>query len=120
EGGQNFEVLRRIPELTAQHIRAAPNSSDPTAAAAGGSREGEEGFVDEDLAVELVNYPVLVGSSRKRFIGAVTGKTDARDRVWGTAATVTAAVQGGAAIVRVHDVAEMIDVARVSDHIYRR
>ncbi|KAJ2373632.1 trifunctional dihydropteroate synthetase, partial [Coemansia sp. RSA 2607] len=81
---------------------------------------GEEGFIDEDLATALVNYPVLVGSSRKRFIGAATGKKDAKDRVWGTAATVTAAIQGGAAIVRVHDVSEMVDVARVSDHIYRR
>ncbi|KAJ2161576.1 trifunctional dihydropteroate synthetase [Coemansia sp. RSA 552] len=116
EGTQNFEVLRRLPELTARYIRAAPSR-------AGASAEadcGEEGFVDEDLAAELVNYPVLVGSSRKRFIGNVTGKAEAKDRVWGTAATVAAAIQGGASIIRIHDVAEMADVARVSDHIYRR
>ncbi|PIA17345.1 Dihydropteroate synthase [Coemansia reversa NRRL 1564] len=98
EGAQNFEILRRLPELTAKR---------------------EEGFVDEDLPVELVNYPVLVGSSRKRFIGSATGRSDAKDRVWGTAATVTAAVQGHASIVRVHDIPEMVDVARVSDRIYR-
>ncbi|KAJ1816974.1 trifunctional dihydropteroate synthetase, partial [Coemansia sp. RSA 2599] len=129
EGAQNFEVLRRLPELTAKHIRAPAAAADSAASKTGktlapGSKEtdgdGEEGFIDEDLATELVNYPVLVGSSRKRFIGAATGKKDAKDRVWGTAATVTAAIQGGAAIVRVHDVAEMVDVARVSDHIYRR
>ncbi|KAJ2880033.1 trifunctional dihydropteroate synthetase, partial [Coemansia asiatica] len=128
EGAQNFEVLRRLPELTAKHIRAPFAATDSAASKTGktlapGSKEtdgdGEEGFIDEDLATTLVNYPVLVGSSRKRFIGAATGKKDAKDRVWGTAATVTAAIQGGAAIVRVHDVAEMVDVARVSDHIYR-
>ncbi|KAI8324923.1 Dihydropteroate synthase [Martensiomyces pterosporus] len=115
EGAQNFEVLRRLPELTARHIRAAPNGSQHAKGV-----EGEEGFIDEDLATELVDYPVLVGSSRKRFIGQATGKTDAKDRVWGTAATVTAAIQGDASIVRVHDMAEMVDVARVSDHIWRQ
>ncbi|KAJ2847572.1 trifunctional dihydropteroate synthetase [Coemansia brasiliensis] len=118
EGVQNFEILRRLPELTARHIRAASSmAKQPKIAST--RDEAEEGFVDEDLAADLVNYPVLVGSSRKRFIGNVTGKTNAKDRVWGTAATVTAAIQGGAGIVRVHDVAEMVDVARVSDHIYR-
>ncbi|KAJ2793530.1 trifunctional dihydropteroate synthetase [Coemansia helicoidea] len=121
DGAQNFEILRRLPELTARHIRAAPGQpARPVAAAGGGNEDSEEGFIDEDLAADLVNYPVLVGSSRKSFIGAVTGKAAARDRVWGTAATVTAAIQGGASVVRVHDVAEMLDVARVSDHIYRR
>ncbi|KAJ2235318.1 trifunctional dihydropteroate synthetase [Coemansia sp. RSA 1722] len=129
EGAQNFEILRRLPELTARNIRAPTAAADSAASKTGktmgpGSKEtdgdAEEGFIDEDLATELVSYPVLVGSSRKRFIGAATGKKDAKDRVWGTAATVTAAVQGGAAIVRVHDVTEMADVACVSDHIYRR
>ncbi|KAJ2712506.1 trifunctional dihydropteroate synthetase [Coemansia spiralis] len=124
EGAQNFEILRRLPELTARHIRSAPGGpgkpARPSSAAVGGNEDSEEGFIDEDLAADLVNYPVLVGSSRKRFIGAVTGRADAKDRVWGTAATVTAAIQGGASVVRVHDVAEMLDVARVSDHIYRR
>ncbi|KAJ2352780.1 trifunctional dihydropteroate synthetase [Coemansia erecta] len=114
EGAQNLEILRRLPELTARHICASNQLSG-----VGGNIDSEEGYIDEDLATELVGYPVLVGSSRKRFIGHVTGKDEARDRVWGTAATVTAAIQGGAAIVRVHDVAEMVDVARVSDHIYR-
>ncbi|KAJ2503254.1 trifunctional dihydropteroate synthetase [Coemansia sp. RSA 1972] len=118
EGVQNFEVLRRLSELTARHIRAAPGAA-VYPSTGGDNQESEEGLIDENLATELVNYPVLVGSSRKRFIGHATGRTDAKDRVWGTAATVTAAIQGGAGIVRVHDVAEMVDVARVSDHIYR-
>ncbi|KAJ1664507.1 trifunctional dihydropteroate synthetase [Coemansia sp. RSA 1813] len=122
EGGQNFEILRRLPALTAKHIYASAKSKGSNAeeiAEDVGTDVDNQGYVDENLAVELNNYPVLVGCSRKRFIGNVTGKLNAKDRVWGTAATVTSAIQGGASIVRVHDVAEMYDVARVSDSIYR-
>ena len=64
-------------------------------------------------------FPWLLGSSRKSFIGKITGVQEPRERMWGTAATVTAAVQGGADIVRVHDVGEMSDVVRMSDAMYR-
>lgn len=66
-----------------------------------------------------LGYPLLVGTSRKGFIGATlatAGKpAPAGERMWGTAATVTASILNGAHIVRVHDVAEMAQVARVSD-----
>jgi dihydropteroate synthase len=66
-----------------------------------------------------LGYPLLVGSSRKGFLGttlAHDGKpARPEERVWGTAATVTASILGGAHIVRVHDVAEMAQVARVAD-----
>jgi dihydropteroate synthase len=61
-----------------------------------------------------LDVPVMVGVSRKAFIGQVTGKP-AGDRIFGTAAAVTAAVMGGAAAVRVHDVAEMRDVVRMAE-----
>ncbi|KAF4126674.1 2-amino-4-hydroxy-6-hydroxymethyldihydropteridine diphosphokinase / dihydropteroate synthase, partial [Geosmithia morbida] len=67
----------------------------------------------------LENLPWLVGSSRKRFIGDVTGVGSPADRVWGTAATVAAAVQGGADVVRVHDAEEMAMVSKMSDAIWR-
>lgn len=67
----------------------------------------------------LENYPWLVGTSRKAFIGHITGVKDAGQRTWGSAATVAAAVQGGADIVRVHDVREMAQVAKVADAIWR-
>jgi len=67
----------------------------------------------------LRGIPWLVGSSRKGFIGKVTGVKEPRERVWGTAATVVAAVQGGADVVRVHDVKEMGLVARMADAIWR-
>jgi dihydropteroate synthase len=61
--------------------------------------------------------PLLVGASRKKFVGDILGGLPANERVWGTAATVAAAILGGAHIVRVHDVAEMAQVARVADAI---
>jgi dihydropteroate synthase len=66
-----------------------------------------------------LGYPLLVGTSRKGFLGATLahdGKpAPPEERTWGTAATVTASILGGAHIVRVHDVAEMLQVARVAD-----
>jgi dihydropteroate synthase len=60
-----------------------------------------------------VGVPVMVGPSRKAFIGQLTGKP-VGERLFGTAAAVTVAVLGGAAAVRVHDVAAMRDVVRVA------
>ncbi|KAJ5373237.1 hypothetical protein N7517_005243 [Penicillium concentricum] len=64
-------------------------------------------------------FPWLMGPSRKRFIGHLTGVKTPQERVWGTAATVSASVAGGADIVRVHDVHEMWQVTKVADAIYR-
>jgi len=61
-----------------------------------------------------LGYRLLVGTSRKGFIGKLTGKMEAADRTFGTAATVALAVSRGAHILRVHDVAEMADVVRVT------
>lgn len=58
--------------------------------------------------------PVLVGTSRKSFIGRILGLEVAKERIWGTAATVALTVAAGAHIVRVHDVAQMRQVARMS------
>jgi dihydropteroate synthase len=64
-------------------------------------------------ALTQTDYRVVVGTSRKRFIGQITGKDTPADRVFGTAATVAISVQKGASIVRVHDVAQMADVVKV-------
>jgi dihydropteroate synthase len=80
---QNYELLRKLPELA------------------------------------KLGFPLMVGTSRKAFLGATLaheGKTAAAEqRIWGTAATVTASILNGAHIVRVHDVAEMAQVVRVAD-----
>jgi dihydropteroate synthase len=66
-----------------------------------------------------LGYPLLVGPSRKSFIG-LTLDLPPEDRIEGTAATVALAIQGGADIVRVHDLPAMARVARMADAIVRR
>jgi dihydropteroate synthase len=77
--------------------------------------------VDQNLEMlrrlsELHDFalPVLIGTSRKSTIGAVLDLGE-KERLWGTAATVALAIANGADIVRVHDVAEMAQVARMAD-----
>ena len=62
-------------------------------------------------------YHVLVGASRKRFIGTLTGRDVPSERVFGTVATVALCAEAGVSVVRVHDVAAARDVARVADAI---
>jgi dihydropteroate synthase len=64
-----------------------------------------------------LGFPLMIGTSRKGFIGKALGGAPEMDRMWGTAATVAASILAGAHIVRVHDVAEMAQVARVTDAI---
>lgn len=58
--------------------------------------------------------PILLGPSRKSFIGKILDQAVAAERGWGTAAAITACVLNGADILRVHDVPEMLDVTRVA------
>jgi dihydropteroate synthase len=62
-------------------------------------------------------YRVLLGTSRKNFIGQITGKEKPAERLFGTAATVALCAAAGVSIVRVHDVAEMMDVIMVVNSI---
>lgn len=80
----NLELLRRLAELAT----ASPGQAEPP-------------------------FPLLVGPSRKRFIGAVLDEPRPRARLWGTAAVCALAVAGGAAALRVHDVGPIAQVARM-------
>lgn len=62
-----------------------------------------------------LGLPILIGPSRKSFLTAATGPLPPEDRDWATAAAVTASVLAGAHIVRVHNVATMVQVVRVAD-----
>ena len=62
-------------------------------------------------------YRVLVGTSRKSFIGKITGRENPDDRIFGTAASVALCAAAGVSIVRVHDVAEMVQVAKVANAV---
>ncbi len=66
-----------------------------------------------------LDLPLLVGVSRKSFIGKVLAQPDPNQRLWGSAAACSAAIDRGVDILRVHDVKEMVDVCRVADAIYR-
>ena len=63
--------------------------------------------------------PLLVGPSRKRFIGAVLEEPRAQARIWGTAAVVAQCVSAGVDVVRVHDGRPMVQVARMADALWR-
>ena len=65
---------------------------------------------------KVLKIPILIGTSRKSFIGKILGN-GTHDRAWGTAATVSTAICRGADIVRVHDVAAMKQVAAMTDAI---
>ncbi|UCG47380.1 MAG: dihydropteroate synthase [Phycisphaerales bacterium] len=64
-------------------------------------------------------YRVLAGTSRKSFIGSLTGRERAGDRIFGTAATVALCAAAGVSVVRVHDVAAMVDVVKVAGAVSR-
>jgi len=76
-------------------------------------------LLEKLLLLAKLGYPLLVGTSRKGFLGATLARDGTpappEERIWGTAATVTASILNGAHIVRVHDVPEMVQVARVAD-----
>ncbi len=65
----------------------------------------------------FAEFPILIGTSRKSFIGRLLDGAPARERLHGTMATVTAAVLRGAHIVRVHDVKAAVETVRVADAI---
>ena len=71
-----------------------------------------------DIAAAL-DRPILAGPSRKSFMRDALDNRPPRDRDWGTAAAVTAAILAGAHIVRVHNVAALVQVARVAEEIRR-
>lgn len=69
--------------------------------------------------LKALGLPLVVGASRKKFLGKILGTDDPSDRKEGTAATVALSIAGGADMVRVHDVREIARVAKVSDAIVR-
>jgi dihydropteroate synthase len=68
---------------------------------------------------EILDLPLLVGVSRKSFIGKILNQPDPEGRLWGTAAACCASIAKGSDILRVHDIAEMVDVSRVADVLFR-
>ena len=127
---ENMQTLTEYSDVVAE-VLAELRESAGTAAAAGVEKErividpglGFAKTVDQNLEIlgQLKRFcepgfPVMIGPSRKSFIGQVTGRKT-RGREFGTAACVTAAVLQGAKIVRVHEVKGMRDVILMAEAI---
>ena len=127
EGGHSgsvvTDVLNDLTSAIGQLLDAGVNESsvivDPGIGFAKNAGQSLELMRNIDWIRSSLEKPVLIGSSRKSFIGSVTDEP-VDDRRFGTAATVALSVQGGADIVRVHDVAEMARVVKMSDELTRR
>lgn len=124
-------VINGVGDELAERIRAAENAgvrrwriiADPGVGFAKKQNQNLTLLRDMQRLREnegLEYLPWLVGTSRKGFVGRITGVEKASEREWGTAAAVTAAIGGGSDIVRVHDVKEMVQVTRMADAIYRQ
>lgn len=121
------DLLGEIYEFLAQRVAAAIAAGiapqriilDPGIGFAKTAAQNLE-ILRQIAKLRTLGCPVLVGTSRKSFIGHLLNQPDPQQRVWGTAATCCAAIAGYADILRVHDVAEMREVCRVADAIWRQ
>ena len=73
-----------------------------------------------DLARAFADLPIVIGTSRKSFLGKLLNGAPAGERLYATIATVVASVLNGAHIVRVHDVEAAVEAVRIADAIARR
>jgi dihydropteroate synthase len=71
------------------------------------------------LATKFPDFPIMIGTSGKGFIGKLLNDAAVTERLHGTIATVVAAVLKGAHIVRVHDVKPLVEAVRVADAVFR-
>jgi dihydropteroate synthase len=111
--------LRRSIAVAEQHgVARSHIAIDPGIGFGKSQRQNLE--VLAKLAVfgaQFADFPLLVGTSRKSFIGRLLGNAPPDERLHGTMASITAAILGGAHIVRVHDVRAAVQTARIADAI---
>jgi dihydropteroate synthase len=74
----------------------------------------------DKLVAEFPNFPMLVGTSRKSFLGKILGDAPAVERLQGSLASAAIAVWNGAQILRVHDVKETVECLKVVESIKNR
>ncbi|MBH8552404.1 dihydropteroate synthase [Nostocaceae cyanobacterium CENA357] len=121
------DVVQEIISFLAQQIAIAtttginPNKIiiDPGIGFAKNYEQNLEIFRRLNL-LKALNSPILVGASRKSFIGRILNQPEPKARVWGTAAACCAAIFNGADILRVHDVKEIGEVSLVADALFRQ
>jgi dihydropteroate synthase len=121
------DLVQEVGDFLEQRIQAALDSGispkniiiDPGIGFAKTANQSIELLKNLDVLHHRLPYPLLVGVSRKSFIGHILDRPNPQDRMWGTAAACCIAIDRGADILRVHDVAEMQDVLRVADALLR-
>ncbi len=117
--GEIYEFLQhQIEAAIAVGVKPSKIAVDPGLGFAKTSAQSLE-LLRQLSQFRKLGSPLLVGPSRKSFIGWILDQPDPQQRVWGTAAACCAAIAGGADIIRVHDGAEMHDVCRVADAVWR-
>lgn len=134
-GGGTADTQERYPRGVVAHVQAFFAEMAQKAAACGIPCEslcfdpgiGFGKAYEENLTLlreagrlHLPGSALLIGVSRKRTVGQATGIEQAERRVIGTVAANTAAIAGGCDILRVHDVLECVEGAKMADAIYRR
>ena len=132
---RSMDSLISYPQGVLEGVRTELLALSETALAAGVRREqllwdpglGFAKTTEQNLALldglgalRSEGIPLLVGPSRKRFIGAVLDEPRPSARLWGTAAVVAKAVAGGGDVVPVHDGRPFVQTARMADALWRR
>jgi dihydropteroate synthase len=121
------DLVTEVGDFLAERITAAIESGiaqhniiiDPGIGFAKTANQSIELLKNLDKLRDRLPYPLLVGVSRKSFIGHILDRPNPLDRIWGTAAACCVAIDRGADILRVHDVAELQDVIKVADSLIR-
>jgi len=111
-------LLRATDTALAAGVRSSQLIWDPGLGFAKGT-EQNLALLRQLPVLKAEGFPLLVGPSRKRFIGEVLGEPRPRARLWGTAAVVCQAISAGADVVRVHDVGPIAETVRMADALWR-
>jgi dihydropteroate synthase len=120
------DVVAEVHEFLRERIEAAVFAGIPEERICIDPGIGFGKNVDHNLALiraisslRLLGAAVMVGASRKRFIGVLTGSEDLADRIEGSLAVAVLAASLGADLVRVHDVGATVRALKVADRIVR-
>ena len=120
------DLMGEIYEFLQQRLEAAQASGISKSRIILDPGIGFAKTIDQNLEIlrrlrefSTLGCPILVGVSRKSFIGHLVNQTDPIARIWGTAGACASACAANVDILRVHDVKEMRDVCRVADAIFR-
>ncbi|MDX2256879.1 MAG: dihydropteroate synthase [Pseudanabaenaceae cyanobacterium bins.39] len=124
---QYYDVVRQVKQFLIDAISIAKACGVPAHLIAIDPGIGFGKTLDHNLeiirniaAFKDIKAPILMGVSRKSFIGTICDRPDPRDRLYGTIAACSACIAGGANILRVHDPQAVADACKISDAIYRQ